>query len=272
MVYTPMSFGSGAVSADAVDFILGLHFCSVQSGNRLTRTGGVASSLNFLNRAGTGMALACWNTMVQALWQVRVILRLSCARSTLARTHPTLRRLVRVAHLRTFALAGVHPQLRALDACAYAPHPPPPSARCPPRARSRSPTQLRALARARSHRVLTLSAHRDAHPRSFSSLRRPIPPRAVRLQRLRASSPSPTRPRFSSRTIKAARSSTRTLASRSRTSTSRTSAPSSSSRKCASSQRSRCFARPAPLRSRSSSSTSLRTRSSSRSSPCSLQR
>ena len=97
MVYTPMSFGSGAVSADAVNFILGLHFCSVQSGNRLTRTGGVASSLNFLNRAGTGMALSCWNTMVQALWQVRVILRLSCARSTLARTHPTLRRLVRVA-------------------------------------------------------------------------------------------------------------------------------------------------------------------------------
>ena len=169
MVYTPMSFGSGAVSADAVNFILGLHFCSVQSGNRLTRTGGVASSLNFLNRAGTGMALACWNTMVQALWQVRVILRLSCARSTLARTHPTLRRLVRVARLRTFALAGVHPQLRALDACAYAPHPPPPSARCPPaHARARPPSFARWPAPARTasspSQLIVMLTRAPSHP------------------------------------------------------------------------------------------------------------
>ena len=157
MVYTPMSFGSGAVSADAVDFILGLHFCSVQSGKKLTITDGVASSLNFLNSAGTGMALACWNTMVQALWQVRVILRFRCARSTLARTHPTLRRLVRVA-----------PPPRTLARRR------PPSASRARRLRVRTPT-LRRLVR------VAPPAHARARPLSFA--RWPAPART-------ASSPS----------------------------------------------------------------------------------
>jgi hypothetical protein len=100
----PVSFNESVTDADAIAGVVGLHFPPIEAAHVLdfVNKGAVVETLNVVNADGNAMVLGSWDTLMQALYDVRLILRSSSARSSFAHTQRTaplrLRLLIHSPH------------------------------------------------------------------------------------------------------------------------------------------------------------------------------